>query len=139
MLFRSKERNPFALIAMVILPDHLHAIWRLPAGDADYSNRWRRIKAAFSQRMTGGEDLSKSRLAKGERGIWQRRFWEHTIRDEMDLRQHIDYVHFNPVKHGHAVRVADWPHSTFHGYVQRGTYPLDWGGAGETDSIALGE
>ena len=123
-----KQQNPFVVVALVILPDHLHAIWRLPDGDCDYPNRWRRIKGAFSSALPKGEDVSDSRAQKGERGIWQRRFWEHTVRDERDLQTHCDYNHFNPVKHGHARRVADWPHSTFHAYVERGVYPSDWGG-----------
>ena len=112
-------RAPFTNIGLVILPDHLHAIWRLPEGDTDYSSRWRRIKASFSRGLPNCERVSESRRRKGERGIWQRRFWEHTIRDEEDLKRHLDYVHFNPVKHGIVLRVADWPYSTFHSYVDR--------------------
>ncbi|MGV8893080.1 MAG: REP-associated tyrosine transposase [Burkholderiaceae bacterium] len=123
-----KQKNPFSVIALVILPDHLHAIWRLPEGDCDYSNRWRRIKGAFSSALPKDEYVSRSRVRKGERGIWQRRFWEHTVRDERDLQTHCDYIHFNPVKHGYASKVVDWPHSTFHAYVASGVYPADWGG-----------
>lgn len=121
-------RAPFINLGLVVLPDHLHAVWRLPAGDTDYSNRWRRIKAGFSRALPTGEQTSNSRKAKGERGIWQRRFWEHTVQDEEDFRHHLDYLHFNPVKHGLVSRVAEWPHSTFHQYVQRGVYAPDWGG-----------
>jgi len=129
--FREELRQaPFANLALVVLPDHLHAVWRLPEGDTDYSNRWRRIKGRFSRSMGRGEWISDSRSAKGERGIWQRRFWEHTIRDEEDLRHHLDYVHSNPVKHGLVSCIADWPHSTFHAYVRAGIYPQDWGGSG---------
>jgi len=124
-------RTPFVTLAAVVLPDHLHAVWRLPPGDADYSNRWRRIKAAFSRALPDGERISESRAGKGERGIWQRRFWEHTIRDPVDLQRHIDYVHINPVKHGLVRQVAAWPHSTFHEYVARGVYPPDWGGSSD--------
>ena len=122
------QRGSFINLGLVVLPDHLHAVWRLPEGDADYSNRWRRIKAAFSHALARGKSISPSRSAKGERGIWQRRFLEHTIRDEDDLRRHLDYVHFNPVKHGLVARVADWPYSTFHVYMRRGVYAADWGG-----------
>jgi len=123
------QRAPFVNIALVILPDHLHAIWRLPKGDSDYSQRWRRIKAGFSRALPLGEGVNPSRKMKGERGIWQRRFWEHTIRDEDDLNNHLDYIHYNPVKHGLTPRVSDWPHSTFHQYVQRGMYTADWCGS----------
>lgn len=121
--------HPFVIDAMVVLPDHLHCIWTLPPGDADFSTRWHGIKAMFARSMPTGERLSDRRRAKGERGIWQRRFWEHTIRDERDFESHVDYIHFNPVKHGHVVRAADWPHSTFLEYVRRGVYALDWSAA----------
>ena len=123
-----QQRTPFVTLGLVVLPDHLHAVWRLPEGDTDYSSRWRRIKGRFSRSFPPGERISASRATKGERGIWQRRFWEHTISDENDLRHHLDYVHWNPAKHGLVSRVADWPHSTFHAYVQQGIYPMDWGG-----------
>ena len=124
----TRARHPFAIEAVVILPDHLHAIWTLPEGDADFTLRWRLIKSAFSSALPRGERISASRLAKGERGIWQRRYWEHAIRDEADFERHVDYIHFNPVKHGYVTRVADWPHSSFHRYVERGLLAEDWGG-----------
>jgi putative transposase len=133
------QRAPFVNLAFVVLPDHMHAIWRLPQGDSDYSNRWRRIKAGFSRLIPSGEHVSKSREMKGERGIRQRRFWEHTVRDEDDLRNHMDYIHFNPVKHGLVSRVSDWPHSTFHEYVRRGVYTPDWGGCNDLRELDLGE
>ena len=133
------QRAPFMNLAFVALPDHLHAIWRLPQGDSDYSNRWRRIKAGFSRALPLDERVSTSRETKGERGIWQRRFWEHTVRDEDDLQLHLDYVHFNPVKHGLVSRVLDWPHSTFHEYVRRGAYQSDWGGGGDLLEKDFGE
>jgi putative transposase len=118
--------------AIVVLPDHLHAIWTLPEGDADFAVRWRLIKSAFSRGMPHGERISVSRAAKNERGFWQRRYWEHTLRDERDLARHMDYIHFNPVKHGLVARVRDWPYSSFHRMVKLGIYPADWGGdAGE--------
>ncbi|MCR4347182.1 MAG: transposase [Sulfuricaulis sp.] len=137
-LREEKKLNPFRINALVILPDHLHAVLTLPDGDADYSGRWRRVKAAFSAALPPTERRSTSRRTKGERGIWQRRFWEHLIRDEGDYARHLDYVHFNPVKHGHVTRVQDWPHSTFHRFVREGKYPLDWAGGDQTD-FAVGE
>jgi len=118
--------RPFAMPAWVVLPEHLHCIWRLPSGDDDYSTRWRLIKSRFSRALAPADRRNPSRIAKHERGIWQRRFWEHLIRDEADLRAHIDYIHFNPVKHGHAPCAADWPHSSFDHYVHAGLLPHDW-------------
>ena len=122
------QRHPFTIDAMVVLPDHLHAVWTMPEGDRDFATRWRLIKSTFSRNLAVGEPISASRSAKGERGIWQRRYWEHTIRDENDLARHIDYVHINPVKHGLVTRVGDWPYSSLHRMVQLGIYPDDWGG-----------
>ncbi len=137
--FRAVARqHPFTIDAIVILPEHLHGIWTLPAGDADFALRWRLIKTEFSKRIAGGENRSPSRVAKGERGIWQRRYWEHAIRNERDFAAHCDYVHFNPVKHGHAASAADWPYSSFTKFVQRGVYPVDWGGCGD-DGASYGE
>jgi len=110
----TKQRFPFEIDAMVILPDHIHAIWTLPQGDSNFSVRWRWIKIRFSKSIPKGEHLSTVREARGERGIWQRRYWEHLIRDERDLENHIDYCWFNPVKHGYVSKVEDWPFSTFH-------------------------
>ena len=122
----ARERRPFTIEAIVILPDHLHCLWTLPEGDADFSSRWHDIKARFAARIPGGERLSARRSQKGERGIWQRRFWEHVIRDERDFEHHADYIHYNPVKHGHVIKVADWPYSSFHDYVRRDIYDLEW-------------
>jgi putative transposase len=126
-IFTVKERFPFHIIAMVVLPDHLHAIWRLPYGETNYSIRWREIKSAFSRKIPKTENSNKSRQRKNERGIWQRRFWVHTISNEEDLRRHIDYIHYNPVKHGYVKCVSDWPYSTFHAYVKKGIYAHNWG------------
>jgi putative transposase len=123
-----RERHPFTIDAMVVLPDHLHAVWTLPEGDSNFGSRWRLIKSAFSRSLPAGEFVSGSRVTKGERGIWQRRYWEHTIRDENDFARHVDYVHINPVKHGFVTRVRDWPHSSFHRMVELGVYPEDWAG-----------
>ena len=110
------------------LAERLHAIWRLSPGDADYPLRWSLIKSGFSWRLAKGERVSASRQAKRERGIWQRRYWEHQIRDETDLARHVDYIHYNPVKHGWVTRPVDWPHSTLHSYIERGIVTADWSG-----------
>lgn len=128
-----KTAHRFHIDAMVILPDHLHALWTLPAGDADYPTRWALIKAGFSRQLPKGERRSESRQTKGERGIWQRRYWEHLIRDERDFARHADYIHFNPVKHGYVKQVVDWPYSTFHRCVMDGIYPEDWAGSSVGD------
>jgi putative transposase len=109
-------------------PNICHTIWRLPSGDADYPLRWSLLKAGFSRRLGKVESIRASRQAKRERGIWQRRFWEHQIRDEADLSRHVDYIHYNPVKHGWVARAAEWPHSTLHKYIERGMASADWGG-----------
>ncbi len=101
--------HPFHIDAMVILPEHLHALWTLPADDADYPTRWMLIKGGFSRHVPEGEQIGRSRRCKGERGIWQRRYWEHCIRDDRDFARHVNYIHYNPVKHGHVRRVAGWP------------------------------
>ncbi|MEQ1613555.1 MAG: transposase [Hyphomicrobiaceae bacterium] len=110
----TRRAFPFEIDAMVVLPDHIHSIWTLPSNDADFSVRWRWIKIRFSRSLPNAEPLTTTRRARGERGIWQRRFWEHLIRDERDLQDHIDYCWFNPVRHGLVSNVADWPHSSFH-------------------------
>jgi putative transposase len=120
-------KHPFNIIAMVVMPDHLHAIWQLPEGDANFSMRWSLIKAGFSRALPKTETIADSRQNKRERGIWQRRFWEHVIRDDTDLENHIAYIHFNPVKHGYVQRAADWSYSSIHRYIARGELPQDWG------------
>ncbi|NJO15945.1 MAG: transposase [Thioploca sp.] len=121
-----QKAHPFTLDAVVILPDHLHGIWQLPAQDDNFSFRWRLIKSHFSRSITTSEYVSESRQRKNERGIWQRRFWEHVIRDEADYLHHVEYIHYNPVKHGYVKRVRDWPYSSFHRWVARGIYPVTW-------------
>jgi putative transposase len=123
---KARDKHPFETIAAVVLPDHIHCTWQLPPGDSDNAARWKAIKATFSHSLPPGERRSPRRVAKGERGIWQRRYWEHLVRDERDLATHVDYIHFNPVKHGHVARVRDWPYSTFHRHVREGTLPADW-------------
>src|SRR6185312_1549706 len=130
----TRASHPFTIEAIVVLPDHLHAIWTLPEGDSDFATRWRLIKSGFSRDLPKDERISDSRRSKGERGIWQRRYWEHSLRDERDTARHMDYIHFNPVKHGYVTRVRDWPHSSFHRLVRLGVYPADWAGdAGAED------
>jgi putative transposase len=111
----------------------------MPDGDANFATRWRLIKSAFSRKLTRSESVSASRAAKGERGIWQRRYWEHTIRDERDFARHVDYIHINPLKHGLVKRVRDWEPSSFHRFVQLGIYPADWAGNVSADGGEFGE
>jgi putative transposase len=115
------QGQPFTIDAWVILPEHMHCLWTLPEGDSDYSRRWRAIKKDFSKALPGIAN------ARGERDIWQKRFWEHTIRNERDYRAHMDYIHFNPVKHGHVQHPAGWPYSSFRKCVERGLYDASWG------------
>ena len=125
--------HPFAIDAMVVLPDHLHCVWTLPPGDDDFSTRWRLIKSYF----TRGVDSKyrsvpfEARKRKKEQAVWQRRFWEHLIRDEKDYVRHAEYIHYNPVKHGLVNAPKDWEYSSFHRYVKQGQYSLDWGAGGE--------
>jgi putative transposase len=121
-----KARRPFTIDAFVVLPDHLHCVWTLPDGDADYSRRWEQIKNQFSRSLPMIAPSPAINCRPRERGIWQRRFWEHMIRDDDDYAHHVEYTHFNPVKHGYVVHVADWPHSSFHRAVRQGLYPADW-------------
>lgn len=134
-----KQIHPFTIEAMVVLPDHLHCLWRLPPDDDNFPMRWRLIKAYFSRMLATDETVSASRKRKGERGIWQRRYWEHVIRDERDLQNHLDYIHYNPVKHGHVNQVIDWPHSSFHRYVARGAYPENWVAQSEMIDLVSGD
>jgi putative transposase len=123
-----RQRWPFHIDAWVVLPDHLHCVWTLPPGDGGFTNRWRLIKQGFSKDLPATERRSEVRVARGERGIWQRRFWEHAIRDDADYAAHVDYCHINPVKHGYVRRVAEWPYSTLHRHVEIGIYPPIWAG-----------
>ena len=130
--------HPFEIVAIAVLPEHLHAIWQLPEGGADYPLRWSLIKAGFSRRIETGELISASRAGKRERGIWQRRYWEHQSRDDADLAAHVDYIHYNAVKHAHASRTVDWPFSSIHRCIERGWVGADWG-ADVADSGEFGE
>lgn len=134
-----RQRHPFALDAIVVLPDHLHAIWTLPEGDADFSVRWRLIKSAISRALSAGEKVSRSRAAKGERSIWQRRYWEHTLRNDRISNDTSITSISTPVKHGLVQRVRDWPHSSFARMVRNGAYPEDWAGDNCNDTRSFGE
>ena len=132
---QERTRRSFHIDAWVVLPDHMHCVWTLPAGDSDFPQRWRGIKMGFVRALPKGEARSNVMARRGERGIWQRRYWEHTIRDERDYAAHVDYVHFNPVKHGYVEHPAAWGFSSFRRCVAMGMYPVDWMGDGE----ALGQ
>ncbi len=123
----TQQRHPFRFEAVVILPDHLHCIWTLPPNDTDFSLRWNLLKGHFSRSIEKVERISPSREKRRERGLWQRRFWEHLVRDQADFNKHMDYIHWNPVKHGWVKQVSDWPYSSFHRFVKRGVYPKNWG------------
>jgi putative transposase len=129
----TQPKLPFEIAAIVVLPDHLHAVWTLPPEDADFATRWRLIKTRFSKSLPDEEWRSMVRTARGKRGIWQRRYWEHLIRDDTDYERHVEYCYINPIKHGLVSRVQDWPHSSFHRDVRRGLFPIDW--AGEFEPI----
>ncbi|WLE97367.1 MAG: transposase [Candidatus Electrothrix communis] len=134
---RTRQKHPFRIDAWVLLPEHMHCIWTLPQGDADFSKRWSLIKSRFSKQTKTAlhkpEWMNPSKQKHRESTVWQRRFWEHLIRDEEDYRTHVDYIHYNPVKHGLVGRVKDWPYSTFHRYVAAGLYPANWGGGAVAD------
>lgn len=164
----TREIHPFTIDAWVLLPDHLHCVWTLPEGDADFSMRWSKIKRFVTQRVEGSvigahsapygfdhvgctsctipgshgtsdDQVLRSRRREGR--IWQRRFWEHQVRDQTDMLRCLDYLHWNPVKHGHVTAVVDWPYSSFHRYIRLGCYPTGWGGPGDdaADDRGFGE
>lgn len=142
---KTREVMPFQILAWVLLPDHLHCIWTLPDGDADFAKRWGMIKRHVSQRcgdrLNREEWLSESRRKRNETSLWQRRYWEHQIRNEADFEKHVDYIHWNPLKHGLVDKVAEWPYSTFHQHVARGAYSQNWCGdfRGEWNDTEFGE
>ena len=136
---RGLDRSPLRVLAIVLLPDHLHCLWALPPGDSDYPGRWRWVKGEFTRQwlaIGGSEQPNDSRVRQRRRGVWQRRFWEHTIRDETDLERHADYIHYNPVKHGLVAAPREWPWSSFHRWVQLGHYPPDWGRNGAPQELS---
>ena len=135
----TRTRLPFHIDAWVVLPEHLHWLWTLPEGDADFPTRWQAIKTAFSKSLPRAPSPTSASLRPRESGIWQRRYWEHTIRDERDYTAHMDYIHFNPVKHGLAHHPAAWPYSTFKTCVAKGQYPPDWNGSANAEIKTPGE
>ena len=129
-LAKIQRQRPFVIEAEAVLPDHIHMLWTMPDGDADYATRIRLAKTAFTKSFAQNQSVaatSKSRSAKGEREIWQRRYWEHTIRDERDFQARLDYIHYNPVRHEFAATPADWPYSSFSAWVGKGVYDPGWG------------
>jgi putative transposase len=130
----TQAAHPFDTIAICVLPEHLHAIWRLPEDDCDYALRWRLIKSRFSAGLPV-QPRGSSQAAKREKGIWQRRYWEHQIRDEDDLIRHVDYIYYNPVKHGWVQQVKDWRHSSFHRWVLRGDLSASWASVAAPDGV----
>jgi putative transposase len=138
-VFRSVRRaHPFQFDAIVLLPDHLHCIWTLPEGDSNYPNRWRLIKGGFSRALAKtGRPIRRN--SKGEYDVWQRRYWEHLVRDERDFQTHMDYIHYNPVKHGFVKRVCDWPYSSFQRFVRQGWISNDWAGNASVGDKSMGE
>jgi putative transposase len=142
ILRQASEHWPFVTKAIVLLPDHLHVIWCLPPGDDRYSTRWAWIKKEFTKQFLalGGTEqaISDSKRRHRRRGVWQRKFWEHTIEDEDDFQAHFDYIHWNPVKHGYVQCPSDWPHSSFHRWVAAGVYEQDWG-CGKRSPLGLSQ
>ena len=137
------SEKAFTIDAMVVLPDHVHCIWTLPGNDSDYSTRWKTIKSSFTKKYTrmvgeASARITNSMQKKGEKGIWQRRFWEHTILNEEDYRVHIEYIHYNPVKHGLVEAPKDWPYSSFHRFVKKNIYTESWGNSGVEFSNEIG-
>lgn len=134
-----RARYPFDIDAMVLMPDHLHAIWRLPLVDVNYARRWSLCKSAVTKATTQVSILSSSRRMRNEGSLWQRRFWAHAIVDDRDYERHVDYIHFNPVKHGLVASVKDWPHSSFHRWVREERYDLNWACTAEGHDGQFGE
>ena len=132
---RVRQAHSFVIHGWVVLPNHLHCVISLPPDDHDFALRWRLIKAGFAKSLPATERRSVVRQRRGERGVWQRRYWEHLIRNDSDFAAHMDYIHINPVKHGLVKGVSDWPHSTFHRLVEKGVYPCDWAGSAEADEL----
>jgi len=137
---KTLRTKPFHIDAWVILPEHMHCIWTLPEHDTDYSGRWRAIKMRFTKALLNAELKPPEAVAGDGREIWQKRFWEHTIRDDKDYRAHMDYVHFNPVHHCLTDHPARWAHSTFQKCVERGFYDPSWAAPAEPDRLSgMGE
>jgi len=124
---RVQQNHPFYINAIVILPDHCHFIITLPGDDAKYPQRIGLIKSTFSRQIGQYEIISSSRANKRERGIWQRRYWEHVIQNETDYEHHVNYIHYNPVKHGYVKKPSDWQYSSIHRYIANNVLEDDWG------------
>lgn len=133
------RQYPFKIEAIVILPDHLHLIMSLPQEKGDYSLRWNFIKGSFSKQIIHNKGISNYQKNRRERGIWQNRFWEHLIRDEMDFENHVNYIHFNPVKHGYIKRARDWQYSSIHKFIKNGIIEQDWGYDSDFSLLNWGE
>lgn len=142
-ILRTREKHPFVVEAWVLLPDHCHAIWTLPEHDADFAKRWQRIKQYVTQQCKHlyfkPALMTTSKTKRQESTLWQRRYWEHEIRDEQDFNRHMDYIHYNPVKHGLVQSASEWPYSTFQQKVKQGIYPADWGAEFKAETIEYGE
>ena len=134
------KRRPFQVDAIVILPDHLHCIWTLPPRDADYSTRWRLLKSGFTKKCHKKWHgiPNPARIRKGQKAVWQQRFWEHQIRDQVDYNRHIDYIHYNPVKHGYVEKATDWPYSSLKYFIDQGILPNNWGNSEVTFESRIG-
>ena len=117
---RVRQKHPFKINAIVVLPDHIHCLWTLPVGDQDFSSRWRLIKYHFTRNY-------QHQVINPNNPVWQNRYWEHLIRDSEDFQRHVEYIHYNPVKHDFVSAPRDWPWSSFHRYVKQGIYPVSWG------------
>ncbi len=136
-----RAKYPFSMDAIVVLPDHLHCVWTMPFGDADYATRWRLIKTWFTRHCDPSlrRQPTHAQAARGEQAVWQHRYWEHTLRDDHDLARHVEYVHHNPVKHGYVRAAVEWPYSSFHRYVEAGLVEADWAGRVADDPGVAGE
>lgn len=138
-IYMTKIKYPFKTNAYVVLPDHMHIIMTLPPNDSNFSLRWSMIKGLFSKQISHTESIALARKKKRERGIWQRRFWEHLIRDELDYEYHVNYIHFNPVKHGYVDKPSNWQYSSIHSYIEKGILPNDWAWVNPFTSGNFGE
>ena len=139
----TRVKRPFTIDAWVLLPDHLHGVWTLPPDDADFSTRWsiitRQVSVSCREVYRRTQWITGSKQKHRESALWQRRYWEHQIRDDTDYIWHVDYIHYNPIKHKVCRNLADWPFSTFHRYVEQGIYPANWGGNGLEFDAVVGE
>ena len=134
-----KQNHPFDIDAIVVLPDHLHTIWTLPRHDADYPKRWMLVKSGFSRQIPNTEHRCQSRVNKGERGIWQRRYWEHLVRDNEDYESHVNYIHYNPVKHGYVNNPSDWKYSSIHQFINKKIIEPNWASISAFNESLFGE